>query len=155
MEIELTEQQAQPILSIRAKTSIENLPKLIGESYHIIMDYLNELGEQPADVPFTAYYILDIQGFDMQDMDIEMGFPTSKPLPGKDDIKAGEIPQGKIVSCMYKGHYSKMEPVYNEVFNWINENGHQSTGVYYEYYYNAPDEVPESELLTRIVIPVK
>ena len=150
MKIELNEQKAQPILSIRVKTSLENLPKLIGESYHKIAGYLNELGEQPADVPFTAYHNLD-----MQNMDVEMGFPVSKPLPGKEDIEAGEIPQGKIVSYMYKGLYSEMEPVYNEIFKWINEKGYQPTGVYYEYYYNSPDEVPESELLTRIVIPLK
>ena len=29
------------------------------------------------------------------------------------------------------------------------------TGVYYEYYFNSPTEVPESELITRIAIPVK
>ena len=150
MKIELNEQKAQPILSIRVKTSLENLPKIIGESYHKIMDYLNELGEQPADVPFTAYHNLD-----MQNMEVEMGFPVSKPLPGKDDILASELAQGKIVSYMYKGLYSEMEPVYNEIFKWINEKGYQPTGVYYEYYYNSPDEVPESELLTRIVIPLK
>ena len=150
MKIKLNEQKAQPVLSIRTKTSLENLPKLIGESYHKIMDYLNELGKQPADIPFTAYHNLD-----MQNMDVEMGFPVAKPLPGKGDIKASEIPPRKIVSYMYKGLYSGMEPVYNEIFKWINEKGYQPTGVYYEYYYNAPDEVPESELLTRIVIPLQ
>ena len=150
MEIELSEQKAQPILSIRAKTSLENLPQLIDSSYHKIAGYLEELEEQPADIPFTAYYNLD-----MQNMDVEIGFPVSKPLPSKDDVKAGEIAQGRIVSYMYKGPYSAMEPVYNEIFKWISENGYQPTGVYYEYYYNAPDEAPESELLTRIVIPTK
>ena len=150
MKIELGEQKVQSILSIRARTSLENLPQLIGESYHKIAGYLEELGEQPADVPFTAYYNLD-----MQNMDVEMGFPVSKPLPGKGDIKAGEISPGKIVSYMHKGPYSEMEPIYNRIFQWIEEKGHQPKGIYYEYYYNSPDEVPESELLTRIVIPVK
>jgi effector-binding domain-containing protein len=150
MEIELKEQKSQPVLSIRTRTTLADLPNIIGDSYHKIAGYLEELGEQPADVPFTAYYNLN-----MQDMDIEMGFPVSKPLPGKGDIKAGKIPLGKVASYMYKGIYSEMEPVYNEIFKWINEKGYQPRGVYYEYYYNAPDEVPESELLTRIVIPLE
>ena len=37
----------------------------------------------------------------------------------------------------------------------MSEKGYKPKGVYYEYYYNSPDEVPESELLTRIVMPVK
>lgn len=150
MKIEVDEQKPQPILSIRVKTSLEKLPDIIGKGYHKIANYLNELGEQPADVPFTAYYNLD-----MQNMDVEMGFPVSKPLPGKDDIKASEIAQGKIVSCMYKGPYSAMELVYNEIFKWMGEKGYQPIGVYYEYYYNSPGEVPENDLLTRIVIPIK
>jgi effector-binding domain-containing protein len=150
VKIELSQQEAQPILSIRTRTSLEKLPQLIGNSYHRIAGYLEELGEKPADVPFTAYYNLD-----MQNMDIEMGFPVSRALPGRDDIKASETMAGKAALYMYKGPYSEMEPVYNEIFKWIAQNGYQPAGVYYEYYYNSPGEVAESELLTRIVIPLK
>ena len=137
-------------MSIRKRTTLTELPNIIGNSYHRIAGYLAELGEQPADVPFTAYYNMD-----MRNLDVEMGFPVAGPLPGKGDIKAGRIQQGKIVSCMYKGFYSGMEAVYNEIFKWIAEKGYQQAGVCYEYYYNSPGEVAESELLTRIVIPLK
>lgn len=149
-KIELSEQEAQPVLSIRTRTALENLPNVIGESYGKIMQYLDELGEQPADAPFTAYYNLD-----MQDLNVEMGFPVAKLLPEKGEIESGEIPQGKYVSYMYKGAYSQMEQTYNEVFKWIEEKGYEQKGVYYEYYFNSPCEVPESELLTKIVIPLK
>ena len=92
---------------------------------------------------------------DMQNLDIEIGFPVSKKLPGKDDIQASETMAGKAVVCMYKGSYSVMEPVYNEIMGWMGKKGYQMKGVSYEYYYNSPGEVPENELLTRIVIPVK
>jgi effector-binding domain-containing protein len=148
-EIELQEQKAQPVLSIRTHTSLELLPKLIGENYMKIMSYLTELGETPAEAPYTAYYNMD-----MQNLDVEMGFPVSKLLPEKGDITAREIPQGKIVTVMYKGAYSGMEKTYNDIFKWISENRYTPAGVYYEYYFNSPMEVPESELLTKIVIPV-
>jgi len=147
---ELKEQEAKPVLSIRTRTAMENLPQVIGKSYGKIMRYLEELGEQPADVPYTAYYNLD-----MQDLDVEIGFPVMKPLPGKGEIKSGEIPRGKYVSCMYKGAYSQMERPYNEMFKWIEENGYEQKGVYYEYYYNSPQEVPDHELLTKISVPIK
>jgi len=149
MEVEFKEQKLQPVLSIRTRTALADLPNVIGESYHRIAAYLEELGEQPADAPFTAYYNLD-----MHDMDVEMGFPVARPLPGKGDIKAGEIAEGKVATYMYKGPYSELEPVYNEIFKQIAEKGCQPKGVYYEYYYNSPGEVPDSELLTGIVIPV-
>ena len=50
---------------------------------------------------------------------------------------------------------SGTKPVYNKIFKWIEDNSYQPAGVYHECCYNSPDEVPESHLLTRIVIPLK
>ncbi len=150
MEINLEELQAQPVLFIRSRTSQDRLPQLIGENYMKIADYLQTLGEQPAGVPYTAYYNLD-----MKDLDVEMGFPVSKPLTKKGEIQSGVSPAGRVVSVMYKGPYSGMEAAYSEIFKWIGEKGYQPSGVYYEYYYNSPRDVPESELLTKLVLPLK
>jgi effector-binding domain-containing protein len=150
LDIELVEQETQTVMFIRTRTTFADMPKVIGESYGKIMQYLGEISEQPAGMPYAAYYNLD-----MQDMDLEMGFPVAKPLPGKGEVKPGEIPAGKYVTCLYKGPYSQLEQAYNELFKWLQENGRELTGVYYEYYYNSPMEVPESELLTKIAIPVK
>jgi effector-binding domain-containing protein len=150
MEIDIEELQTQPVLYIRTKTSLESLPQVIGESYMKIANYLQGMGEQPAGVPYTAYHNLD-----MQDMDVEMGFTVSKPLPEGDEVKTGGIPAGKAAITMYNGPYSEMEATYDEIFKWIAERGYQPTGVYYEYYYNSPQDVPESELQTQIVIPLK
>ncbi len=147
---ELKEQEAIPVLSIRTRIPFDDLPAVIGESYRKIAHYLAELGEQPAGAPYTAYYNLD-----MLDLDIEIGFPVAKTLPGKDEIKPGEVPSGRYVSCMYKGAYSQMEQTYYEMFKWIEENGYEQKGVYYEYYYNSPQEVPDHELLTKISVPIK
>jgi effector-binding domain-containing protein len=149
MAINLEQQPAQMVLYIRKHTSMDKLPTTIGERYMQIMGYLQELGEQPAGVPYTAYHNLD-----MQDMDVEMGFPVAKQLPPKGDIKAREIAAGSAVSVMYKGPYSAMEATYNEIFKWLAEKGRRAQGVYYEYYFNSPQTVPESELLTKIVIPL-
>lgn len=148
--IELMEQKAQPILAIRTRTKLVELPELIGTCYKQILDYLEELGEEPAGVPFTAYYNLD-----MEDLDVEMGFPVTKLLPPKGEIKSGEIPAGKVVSTMFKGSYAEMEEPYKVMAHWIAQSGYEPTGVAYEYYYNSPADVPESELLTRIVMPLK
>ena len=149
LTIELSEEKVQPVVSIRTTTKLELLPQVIGESYMKIMSYLQELGEQPIFAPFTAYYNLD-----MQNLDVEMGFPVARLLPEKDDIMVREIPASKVVASMYKGPYSGMEQPYNEMAKWIGEKGYVSTGVCYEYYFNSPQEVPENELLTKIVMPV-
>ncbi|KUO70499.1 MAG: transcriptional regulator [Clostridia bacterium BRH_c25] len=149
-KIELKEQGVQSVLSIRKIISVEKLPQEIGKAYGSIIQYLNELREQPAEAPFTAYYNLD-----MEHLDVEMGFPVSKQLVGKEEIKAGEIPAGKYAECTYKGPYAGMAPVYDAINQWIGEKGYAATGTAYEVYYNSPEEVPESELLTKIMLPLK
>jgi len=151
LKFELTEQKAQPVLSIRARTAVGNLPQELGKAYRSIIRYLTELGEQPSEgFAFTAYYNMD-----MENLDVEMGFPVAKHLPAKGEIKPGEIPAGRQVSCLYKGPYNEMGPVYEAMTKWVAENGYTPTGICYEFYYNSPLEVPESELLTRIMFPLK
>jgi len=149
-QFQLTEVKEQPVLSIRTRTSVANLPQEIGRVYGAIAAYLEELGEAPADAPYTAYFNLD-----MDDLDVEMGFPVSKPLAGKGEIQAGVIPAGKQASYMYKGSYAQMGPAYEALTAWIKEQGLEPSGISYEYYYNAPGEVPDDELLTKIVFPIK
>ena len=49
----------------------------------------------------------------------------------------------------------RFKPVYQELFDWIEENGCKPKGLYYEYYFNSPGDVAEKNLSTRIVIPVE
>ena len=149
-QFQLIDQTEQPVLSIRTRTPVANLPQEIGKAYQAIAAYLEELGEAPADAPFTAYYNMD-----MDNLDVEMGFPVSKRLTGKDEIAANVIPAGKQASYMFKGPYEKMEPAYKALTAWVAEKGLEPTGISYEYYYNAPGEVPDEELLTKIVFLLK
>jgi len=146
--IDILRKREQPTLSIRTRTKVEDLPVLIGESYGKMAVYLKELGEFPSDIPYVAYHNMD-----MQNLDVEIGFPVSEALPEKGEIQSGSIPEGNVVFCMYRGAYREMVSTYNEMANWIEENRLKPTGTVYECYYNGP-EYPESELLTMIVMPI-
>ncbi|HOJ84136.1 MAG TPA: GyrI-like domain-containing protein [Bacillota bacterium] len=111
---------------------------------------MDELGEKPVEAAFAGYYNMD-----MQNMEVEIGFVMTKHLPGKGEIKAGEIPAGRQLSYLFKGPYKEVAPVYDAMMKWVQENGYTPTGVAYEFYYNSPQEVPESELLTKIIFPLK
>ncbi len=149
-QFNLTDEKEQPLLSVRKRTSVGNLPQELGKAYGAIMQYLGELGEETEGPAFAAYYNMD-----MEDLDVEMGFLVPKSIAGKGEIQAGCIPAGKQASYLYKGPYTEMEPAYNAMLAWVAENGLEPTGVSYEFYYNSPMEVPESELLTKITFPLK
>jgi hypothetical protein len=57
--LSLLETREQPVLSIRTRTSVEQLPALIGESYGKLAAYLGRIGHHPSDIPFVAYYNMD------------------------------------------------------------------------------------------------
>ncbi len=147
--IEVLKQTEQHTLIVKAVTKIEDLAMLIGQSYGKIFEYLKEMNELMTDVPFVSYH-----NFDMQNLQVEIGFPVSTELPGRDDVVPGKIPEGKAAFCMYRGSYNDMGEVYNEMSAWIDNNGYIVDGVVYEYYFNGP-EFPESEYLTKIVMPLR
>lgn len=149
-EFSFVHQAHQPILCLRLTTAVEKLPEVIGPSYMKIAQYLGELGEQPAGVPYVAYHNLD-----MQALDVEIGFPVRAELPGQGDILPGAIAECDAANCLYVGPYEEMGLAYEELNRLIVEKGREPTGVAYEFYYNSPAEVPLSELKTLILFPLK
>ncbi|MEN6347770.1 MAG: GyrI-like domain-containing protein [Syntrophomonas sp.] len=147
---ELEDKAAQPTASIRTRAAVENLPQVLGMAYGAVMNYLNEAGIKPSGAPYVGYFNMD-----MQDLDIEIGFPVLQTITGKDEVKPGEIPAGKQVSCLYTGPYNQIEPAYNAIMEWIPANGYTPTGACYEFYLNDPADTPENELLTKIVFLLK
>ncbi len=147
---ELKERAVQPTLAIRTRSAVQDLSQVLGQSYGAIMQYMCELDEQPAGAPFVAYYNMD-----MQDLDIEIGFPVAKKLAGKGNIQASEIPAGKFATCMHIGPYDQVEAAYNALMKWIEENGYEAAGVAYETYLNDPSETPPEQLQTLIMFPLK
>lgn len=149
-EIILEEKSAQPTIAVRTRTAVQNLPPVLGKAFDDIMNYLTEIGVPPAGAPYVGYFNMD-----MQDMDIEIGFPVAHAPAGRDHIQASEIPAGKQVSCLHTGPYHTVESAYNAMMEWVPANGYTATGVSYEFYLNDPETTPENELLTKIVFPLK
>jgi effector-binding domain-containing protein len=147
---ELKEQPAQPTLVVRTRTSVQEFSQVLGATYGAIAQYLGAQGEFPAGPPFVAYHNMD-----MSDLDVEIGFPVSREMPGQGDIQPGEIPGGQFAACLYTGPYEQIEEPYEALAQWIEENGHEPTGISYEMYLNDPQETPPEELQTQILFPLK
>lgn len=149
-QFQIIDAAEQPVLAIRTVTAVANLPQEIGKAYMAIAAYMQEIGEEPKEAPYTAYFNMD-----MENLEVEMGFPVSKAYPGKGDIKLGAVPAGKQAVAVFKGPYEKMEPTYTALTAWVKEQGYEPSGISYEYYYNAPGEVSDDELLTKIMFLLK
>lgn len=146
---EIINQSPQPTLSVRKTTQVEQLPQEMGAAFGQIAQYLNQIGAAPAGAPYAAYYNMD-----MQNLDVEMGFPVAEKLPGKGAILSGQMPEGLVGVCLYTGPYQDCGPAYEQLTQFVKDQGYEASGVAYEMYLNDPGETPEAELQTRIVFPL-
>lgn len=140
----------QPAVAIRTHAAVEALSDVLGKSYGALAGYLSEVGEAPAGAPYVAYYNMD-----MANLDIEIGFPIARPVSGRDEILAVEIPGGPVARCLYTGTYQEIGAAYDALSQWVTAQGDEPTGVSYEFYLNDPTETPPAELQTQIVFPLK
>lgn len=146
---EIVETKDQPVLSIRTRTKAQDLPPLIGQAYGKIMSRMTELAVEAAGNPFVAYYNLN-----MEDLDVELGFPVDVKLNGEGEIQPGLIPGGLKATTMHIGPYEELSVAYEALNKFVRFQGKEPTGVAYEYYLDGP-EVPMEKVRTIIVFPLK
>lgn len=152
MNVESGEQVSQPVLSIRAKVSEQDLPGHVAASFGKIAAYLDEMGIKPGGPPYLAYYHLDPENPGGNGTwEIEAGFPVPVILPGRGEIIQTYTAAGRSVSCLYKGPYTGLGKAYRKLSEWVQQKGEHTRGISYEYLLNSPSDVPEEELLTRVV----
>jgi len=147
---QLLDRQVQPTLVMRMRTSVQKLPQVLGQTWGAIMQYAGRIGVHPSGPPFVAYHNMD-----MQDLDLEIGFPYAQQVMGEGEILAGEIPGGKAASCLHVGPYDQVGAAYEALRRWIEAGGYTPSGVAYESYLNDPQTTPAAELQTQVVFPLK
>lgn len=148
-KIDLYEQPEQHVLSIRAKIHFNDYPKVAGQAYEKTMEYATQNDLLFSGGPFVCYHNVDLEN-----LDVEMGFPVATPVAGKGEILGHTIPGQKVVSGIFLGAYQDTDPLMMEIVQWIADHGYAQQGTIYNYYLNDENR-PASELLTQIVVPVK
>jgi len=147
---ELVELDDQKVISVRTRCPVEDLPDVIGRSYGMIMAHLSAHDKYPEGVPFVGYFNMD-----MNDLDVEIGFPIHDDVVETDAIKMSKIPKGKYAQTLHTGPYKELEKAYDILMRWTVENGYEASGIGYEYYLNDPGEVEEKEIQTRLLFELK
>lgn len=148
-KINLLEQPEQHVLSIRTTIHFNDYPNTAKQAYGAIMEYAARNGLMLSGGPFVCYH-----NADLENLDVEMGFPVAKPVLGNGDITGYTIPAQKAVSGIFLGAYTDTDPLMMEIIKWIAEHGYEQQGQIFNYYLNDENR-PAAELLTQIVVPIK
>ncbi len=150
VECAIEETALQYTLGSRQRGAVAEIPAILGKVYGEVMTYLGKNNEAPSGAPFVIYY-----NEDMQNLDMEIGFPVAIALPGEGAVKAGTIPGGKAATAMHRGPYMAVEATYEKLTGFMKENQLAPVGHVIEYYLNDPAVTPPEELLTKVVFPLR
>jgi effector-binding domain-containing protein len=153
MNIETITKESEIAIAVKYDAvDFTNMAGIMGGGYQKLWAYLGQCGKQIEGAPYCKY---TNGSEDFMRFDIELGVPVGEPLPEQDGIYMAKTCEGKAITSMHKGAYKDIEKTYEPMMRYLAENGLKSTGTYYDYYLNNPADTPESELLTKVVFPIK
>ena len=152
MNIEMISKEAEIAVAVKYDAvDCADFDKVMAAGYQKLCAYVAQCGGQMVGAPYCKY---SNASSDFMQFDIELGVPLAEPLPPKDDMYMSRTCEGKAITAMHKGAYKDIENTYAPMMQYLAKNNLSSTGVYYDYYLNDPADVPENELLTKVVFPI-
>jgi effector-binding domain-containing protein len=148
--MEIVMKAEQKTACIRARTPVSGLAREMGAAYGEIMMHLGKQGIQPAGAPYALYHNMD-----MNDLDVEMGFPVASPFTAAGRMTPGTIPGGRTAVGMHKGPYDQIEGTYKALAAFMQEQKVVPLGPAFEVYLNDPQTTKPQDLLTEVNFPLR
>jgi len=149
-KMEIIRKEEVKTLTVRLFTPATRLSETLGGIYGEIAGVVAQKGLTFTGAPYVMYYNMD-----MENLDIEAGFPVVGPLEEEGRVKSSSIPAGEMATALHKGSYESLEKTYNELAAFVKKEGREAEEFMYEEYLNSPDEVKPEELQTKIYFFLK
>lgn len=137
-------------LSVRLFTPVSKMSKVLGSIYGEIAEIVTGKGLSFTGMPFVLYYNMD-----MENLDIEAGFPVGGKLEEVGRVKPSKLPAGEMATALHTGPYDSLEKTYTALSAFVQEKGREMEDFMWEEYLNSPEEVKPEELQTRIFFILK
>jgi effector-binding domain-containing protein len=147
-----------PEMRVISKRGRGPVPQLIIGMVQDILGQINSPSNRRGNVSIAGYpmtiYHDPAEAIDAGNVDIEIAFPITGRIAVDPGFEVKTIPAHKVVSIFHTGPYSECEGAYARAMDFIGKNRLAVGGPFLEIYMNSPEEVPESQLLTEIQVPI-
>ncbi len=114
----------QPYVAIRKQVSMDQLGGVISPSIGLVAKWLGTHSDRPSGAPFVRYMVIDMP----KRLDIEVGFPVTRPTGPDAPVLSGAFPPGRYISYTYTGPYDGLVGANAMLLNWA-RNHHISLAV--------------------------
>ena len=148
--MEIKDMPEKLALMIRTKTSVQEMPSILGACFAEIIQYTKKKSVKEPIESFVIYHNMD-----MSNLDIDVGFTVVEKLPDKGRKKMSSIKSGKYAIALHEGPYETMSKTYDELNAFVKKEGYETDTWVYEVYLNNPMDNPGEPPRTMIYFPLK
>jgi effector-binding domain-containing protein len=147
MEIREIEPQVAAIK--RISTTAADLPGVIDKTFPSLFGELASKNVEPVGPPFVRY--LDTG----DEMEVELGVPIPHDT-SPSAVKSVTLPAGPTAVYVYVGAYDGLRDAWKQFGEWVERQGREQDGPFWESYVSDPREVPDPAMrITELYMPLR
>ncbi|OPY38203.1 MAG: Bacterial transcription activator, effector binding domain [Methanoregula sp. PtaU1.Bin051] len=154
-EIAIVKVPKQKVLGIRKSGTYRLIPELLMKVYEYAVSKKIAIAGPPVFLCHETSPESVREANEKGTAVVEVAWPVAGTAKGNREIRAYDLPGGKMVRTVHYGPYETCEPTYLKLFSWIAEKGLIINGPVREIYPNDPREVKPEEIITEILVPVQ
>jgi effector-binding domain-containing protein len=152
-EIAIEEFPAIETLTCSGEITMEEMPRMFGESMGKLMTAVQVQKVQPQGMPFALYSAYDAASGKMK---MTAGIPVSAGGKTAGDVVAVKYKAFTALKGLHTGPYEELMGSYEALHKYAIENNIVLSGEAWEFYLNDPSEIKDPTLLqTLIAMPIK
>lgn len=145
--------ESQPVITMRFKVAPESakISAKYAEAFTAVFAHVFAQGGEPIGMPFGRYHSVSNES-----LEIEAGVRVKKAIKGKGEIKASELPAGKVVTTIHHGPYEELGLAHQALNKWAIDHGYTPASPLWELYLTDPGQEPDqSKWQTQLFQPIK
>jgi effector-binding domain-containing protein len=147
---ELTDVAATPTAVIRGVVPVTELAPFFDRSFTALASLTSA-----QDVAITGPAFARYHGAPGATADLEVGFPTSRPIEPTGEASAGELPACRAARLVHVGSYDDLGASWGRLADWMRQQGLTPATTFWEVYVTEPSPTMDpADLRTELIWPV-
>jgi effector-binding domain-containing protein len=132
---------------VRGTVSTDELRDFFDQSFAVLGAALTNQRISATGAAFSRYQGED----DEEPIDLEVGFPTDRPIDADGSAEASELPGGRVARLVHSGSFDGLSDAWQRLADWIGAADLTPSDDRWEVYLTEPSpEMDPSELRTEL-----
>jgi DNA-binding transcriptional MerR regulator len=152
-DVRIATTSPQPLISIRERTSLATIGRLVGGGIAELCAYLGRIGVRPVGPPLSIYHD---EEFKEADMDVEVAVPCERRVAGDGRMSGRILDGGEAAVTMHVGSYDGISGAYRALAEWMKREGREPAGPPRETYLVGGSQAPDpATWRTEVAWPIR